>query len=120
MLDTHLAGTLSRRVGLGFGIVLAMIEVFYNLGDPSWWPFILVDYLAVALLVYGSLRNPHVLAAGWGFTCAMFYMAFFDSWEAGHSGPVFLGMGLLFGITIAGLALSLVAAWGAEGRGDAP
>lgn len=104
------AGNLSRRLAIGFGIALAVIEIFYNWGNPSWWPLILVDYIAVALLLYGAFRSPPILAAGWGFACAMFYMAFFVSLEAGRGGPVMLGMGLLFALTVLGLASSVVAA----------
>ena len=98
---------ISRNLGLVFAIGLAITEVFYNWGNPSWWPFILVDYIAVALLVYGALRSPLILAAGWGFACAMFYMAFFISLDEGRTGPVLIGMGALFGLTILGLALSV-------------
>ena len=97
----------SRRLAIGFAASLAVIEVFYNWGNPSWWPFIAVDYIAVALLFYGAFRSPRVLAAGWGFTCAMFYMAFFISLDAGRGGAVMLGMGGLFALTILGLALSV-------------
>ena len=99
----------SRWLGLGFGATLAVVEVFYNWGDPSWWPFILVDYLAVALLVYGALRSRRVLAAGWGFACAMFYMAFFLHIELGQTPTLLLiGMGAMFAVTIVGLCLSLI------------
>ena len=112
MLESHSALNASRRLGLVFGVGLAVIEVFYNFPNPAWWPFVLVDYIAVALLVYGSLRNERVLMAGWGFACAMFYMAFFASWANGSSGFTFTGMGLLFAMTVAGLLLSLRAAKG--------
>lgn len=102
--------TASRRLALVFGASLAVIEVFYNWADPAWWPFIAVDYIAVALLLYGAWRSPGVLAAGWGFACAMFYMAFFFSLEAGRTGPAMLGMGALFALTGIGLGLSLAAA----------
>ena len=101
----------SRWLGLGFGVTLAVVEVFYNWGDPSWWPFILVDYLAAALLVYGALRSPRALAAGWGFACAMFYMAFFLHVEEGRTPALLLtGIGAMLAATIVGLGLSLVAA----------
>lgn len=67
-------------------------------------------YVAVALLIYGTLRSPVVLAAGWGFACAMFYMAFFISLENGRTGSVMYGMGLLFALTCVGLCLSTIAA----------
>jgi hypothetical protein len=90
---------------------LAVIEVAFNWGDPSWWPFIVVDYVAVALLVAGAHWSPRVLAAGWGFACAMFYMAFFvAAQEPGTPRPLLAGMGAMFGLTVVGLGLSLVGA----------
>jgi len=64
---------------------------------------------AVSLLLYGALRSPRVLAAGWGFSCAMFYMAFFSSVDAGRGGGVMWGMSALFALTVLGLVLSVVA-----------
>jgi hypothetical protein len=105
MQDVGRADRWSRRLGLAFAAALAVIEVGYNWRRPSWWPFILVDYIAVALLLYGALRSPRVLAAGWGFACAMFYMAFFLTLQAGQRGPLLVGMGALFAVTVVGLAL---------------
>lgn len=97
-----------RRLGISFAILLGIVEVFYNWSNPSWWPFILVDYIAVGLLLYGSWKSHRVLAAGWGFACAMFYMAFFLSWELGEAPTLILvGMAALFAWTIIGLILSL-------------
>lgn len=97
----------SRKLALAFGVFLAVIEVLYNWENPSWWPFILVDYIAVALLVYGALKSNVVLVAGWGFTCAMFYMSFFMSFEIGQVAFVIFAKGMLFSITIVGLVLAL-------------
>ena len=97
----------SRTLALVFGGFLAVIEIVYNWQNPSWWPFILVDYIAVAMLVYGALRSNVVLVAGWGFTCAMFYMSFFMAFELGQDTLVILGKGVLFSLTIAGLVLAL-------------
>jgi hypothetical protein len=110
MLDPVSAEKVARWLGVAFGTALAIIEVFYNWNDPSWWPFILVDYIAVALLLYGAWRSPRVLTAGWGFTCAMFWMAFFFSWELGAERWILAGMGFLFALTIVGLTLSVIAA----------
>jgi hypothetical protein len=101
---------LCRRLAIGFGVGLALIEVAYNWGNPSWWPFILVDYIAVALLLYGAWRSTRILAAGWGFACAMFYMAFFSVWDRGAPALLLAGMGSLFIITVLGLLLSVSSA----------
>jgi hypothetical protein len=106
-VKTDAREALNRRLAIVFGVGLALIEVGYNWSNPSWWPFILVDYIAVALLLYGAWRSPRVLAAGWGFACAMFYMAFFFSWRPETNDLVLFGMGALFALTIVGLLLSL-------------
>jgi hypothetical protein len=96
------------RLTVGFAVVLAVVEVIVNVRSRSWWPFILVDYIAVALLLVGAVWSRRVLAAGWGFACAMFYLAFFSTWERGGGWLLLLGMGALFAVTIFGLALTLL------------
>ena len=101
---------LSTRLALFFSLLLAIIEVAYNWNNPSWWPFILVDYIAAGLLLWGALSQSRVvLAAGWGFSCAMFYMAWFLTVREGKASAfIVVGMGILFAITIVGLALTLM------------
>jgi hypothetical protein len=79
-----------------------------NLGLRMALPFAL--FLGVAEVV----RN----WGDWGFTCAMFYMAFFEhleSLERPDHGPIeqrpltFI-IGILFGVTVLGFASSLAAA----------
>jgi hypothetical protein len=111
---------LCRRLAIGFGLTLAAIEVAYNWNNPSWWPFIAVDYIAVVLLLYGAWRSPRVLTGGWGFTCAMFYMAFFSSWYQGTSPALLAGMGTMFAVTIVGFILSLPAVPSPEKRRKSP
>lgn len=111
----------SARIAIGFGIFLAIAEVVRNWGDWQWWPWWVVDYIAVALLLYGGRvalrsRSAAPLCAGWGFTCAMFWMSFFSHLESLHekgTGPIeshtlTAVIGVLFAITIIGLALALV------------
>lgn len=123
MPGTHRA---SARLAIGFALFLAVAEVARNWGDWSNWPFWLVDYLAVGLLLVGATRSLRAregslwLAGGWGFTCAMFYMSFFshlaelraDPNVAEHglleAGPLTLAIGVLFALAIVGLLLSLV------------
>ena len=81
--------TLSARIAIGFGVFLAIAEVVRNWGDWQPWPWWVVDYIAVALLLFGgraalpgrARRSAAPLCAGWGFTCAMFYMSFFGHLE---------------------------------------
>lgn len=125
---------LSARLALGFGIFLAIAEAVRNHGNWQWWPFWLVDYIAVVLLVAGALMTLRarrgaapVLAGAWGFTTAMFYMSFWshiehlDEAAEGNieQGPLTLIIGVLWVITIVGFATSL-AAGRARKAGEAP
>ena len=75
----------SAWLALGFATFLAVAEVFRNGGEVQWWPFWVVDYIAVALLQLGAIsvlwtpndRGLGILTAAWGFTAAMFYMSLF-------------------------------------------
>ena len=116
--------TLSARLAIAFGVFLAIAEVGRNWGDWQPWPWWVVDYIAVALLLYGGRaalpgrpqRNVTPLGGGWGFTCAMFYMSFFSHLETLHekgtgpieAGPLTATIGALFAVTILGLGLTIV------------
>lgn len=123
----------SARIAIGFALFLAIAEIVRNWGDWGFWPFWVVDYIAVALLLVGAMRSLRAgqaslwLSGAWGFTCAMFYGSFFshvgellaDPNAADH-GPIdhwrlTATIGVLFAITIAGLALSLVPDGSREG-----
>ena len=81
---------LSARIAIAFGAFLAIAEVARNWGDWQPWPWWVVDYIAVALLLYGGraalpgrpLRNVTPLCGAWGFACAMFYGSFFSHLES--------------------------------------
>jgi hypothetical protein len=124
----------AARLALGFATFLAIAEALRNSGVVQWWPFWVVDYIAVGLLLWGAAavlwrteagRGGAILAAGWGFACAMFWMSFF-----GHVNEVMQSgvavdvtnaqsaldepwltviIGMLFAITVVGLATSLIA-----------
>ena len=114
---------LSARIAIAFGVFLAIAEVVRNWGDWQPWPWWVVDYIAVALLLYGGRaalpgrpqRNVTPLCGAWGFACAMFYGSFFSHLEALNekgTGPIeshtlTLTIGVLFAITILGLALAI-------------
>jgi hypothetical protein len=124
---------LSARIALGFAIFLAVAEAVRNWGDWGFWPFWVVDYIAVVLLAVGARKTLRAsgpgpdsgadaaawLAGGWGFACAMFYMSFFshvaelraDPNAADHGPidhlPLTIAIGVLFAITVVGLATSL-------------
>jgi uncharacterized membrane protein YkvI len=121
-------------LALGFGTFLAVAEVLRNAGEVQWWPFWVVDYIAVALLLWGAAavlwrpeagRGLPILTAGWGFACAMFWMSLFGhideltksgvpisfaNVQSGADEPVLtIIIGVLFALTVAGLVASLTA-----------
>jgi hypothetical protein len=114
----------SARLAIAFGAFLAVAEVVRNWGDWQPWPWWVVDYIAVALLLFGGRAalpsrphpTPAPLCGAWGFTCAMFYMSFFSHLETLDqkgtgpidAGPLTATIGVLFAITILGLGLSIV------------
>ncbi|WP_374570904.1 hypothetical protein [Phenylobacterium sp.] len=114
---------ISAWTAVVFGLALGVLEVVRNWGDWEWWPFWVVDYVAAALLVAGGMftirrRTSHVLTAGWGFTCAMFWMSFFGHYkgvlEAGSAAGgrelrLTWIIGVMFAITLFGLSASLTA-----------
>lgn len=124
----------AARLALGFGTFLAVAEVLRNSGEVQWWPFWVVDYIAVFLLIGGAAtvlwtpsagRGVGILTAAWGFTCAMFYMSLFghiaemrasgvpldfSNVQSGADEPLLtVIIGVLFGLTVVGLATSLLA-----------
>lgn len=113
------------RLAVAFGLFLAVAETARNWGNWQWWPFWLVDYLAVALLLAGARLASRgapggtaMLAGAWGFTTAMFYSSFWSHIErAGQPAdgnlaqePLTVVIGALWVITIAGFGLALAGA----------
>ncbi|MBP6010810.1 MAG: hypothetical protein KBA31_01175 [Alphaproteobacteria bacterium] len=123
----------SAWLALAFGTFLSVAEAVRNSGEVQWWPFWVVDYLAVALLMWGAVailwrpseRGIGILTAGWGFTSAMFYMSLFshistlqttggevaeiNAQSALDEPWLTVVIGVLFAVTLIGLATSLVA-----------
>lgn len=107
--------------GIGFAALLTIIETIHNWGDWSEPAFWIIDYLACLLLAAGgwlTLSRKHqaglpVLGIGWGFACAMFWMAYFlirqESVQKPElADPLVLNTALaLFVATIIGMAISL-------------
>jgi hypothetical protein len=118
-----MAARLSVALALPFAVFLGIAEIVRNWGDWGLWPFWVVDYLAVALLVWGwrdaTRARPGgraVLAGAWGFTCAMFYVSFFSHlyWAGPPGGPVdsrvlTVLVGILFAISAIAFVSILVA-----------
>lgn len=125
--------TFAAWLALAFGTFLSLAEVVRNGGTVQWWPFWVVDYIAVGLLLWGAAavlwkpgaRGLPVLTAGWGFTCAMFWMSLFghideisrsgvamnlESISSATDEPMLtIIIGILFAITVVGLVTSLAA-----------
>lgn len=125
--------TFAAWLALAFGTFLSLAEVVRNGGTVQWWPFWVVDYIAVGLLLWGaaavlwkpSTRGLPVLTAGWGFTCAMFWMSLFGHIDEISTSGVAMSLesissatdepmltiiiGVLFAITVVGLVTSLAA-----------
>jgi len=123
----------SAWLALAFGTFLAVAEALRNSGEVQWWPFWVVDFIAVALLQWGAIsilwvpsqRSTAVLTAAWGFACAMFYMSLFghisdllgtgtevantNAQSALDEPGLTIVIAVMFAITLAGLATSLLA-----------
>ena len=115
----------SPQLALGFGIFLALAETCRRFGNWPFLPFLLDDWIAGLLLVYGAVRANRdwpsgrpFQAAGWGFTSGMLYMSFFghlehwsDPQEAGWvpHGALVAIVGFLFTLAVAALVSTLSA-----------
>jgi drug/metabolite transporter (DMT)-like permease len=108
-------------LGLAFAVSLTLIETVHNWGDWSEPAFWIIDYIACLLLAGGSglvlfkrqERGVALLGVGWGFSCAMFWMAYFQirrdyALMPETADPLVLNVCLaLFITTIVGLTASL-------------
>lgn len=108
-------------MGLAFAASLAVIETVHHWDDWSEPAFWIIDYFACLLLAAGAgliLFRKHqggeaLLGMGWGFACAMFWMAFFQirrnyALAPETADPIVLYACLaLFIITVVGLTASL-------------
>ena len=115
-------------LGLAFAASLTVIETVHNWGDWSEPAFWIIDYFACLLLAGGSglilfhnhKGGPGLLGVGWGFACAMFWMAFFQIRRNNvltpeGADPLVLYVCLaLFITTISGLGMSLLQIWQAK------
>jgi peptidoglycan/LPS O-acetylase OafA/YrhL len=108
--------------GLAFSASLAVIETVHNWSDWSEPAFWIIDYFACFLLAGGAglflfrkdERGLALLGVGWGFACAMFWMAFFQIRRNSVQTPeladplVLYVCFVLFLSTIVGLMVSLL------------
>ena len=90
------------------------LETLYHFKFGQFLPFLIVDYIAVALLISSaasSLRAnpacfPGLLAGAWGFAFCLAYMAFFAFLQGylQSQGPLF--MVLILGVALSGAVLA--------------
>lgn len=112
----------SAKLAIAFGVVLGVGEFVRNVGTWQWWPFWLVDYIAVGLLCVGGWwvlkerpLGARLLAGAWGFTFGIFYMSFWSHVESisEPSGsniphlPLTVLIGLMLGVAVAGFVMAL-------------
>jgi hypothetical protein len=114
----------AQKISAWIGIVLAVIgvplKILRVLRESEPLPFVAYDFIALGLVLVGAVivlrrGSGRLLAAGWGFGCAMFYGSFFDHYEnwshgtgnAGfeHTMVVSTGMFLVLNVVALGLAL---------------
>jgi hypothetical protein len=108
----------SPMLALGFGIFLACAETCRRWGNWPFLPFLLDDWIAGLLLVYGAVRarrdwttgRPYQVA-GWAFTSGMLYMSFFghleEEWSRAPQEAGWVPHGALVGIIGVLLALAV-------------
>ncbi len=114
----------AQKISAWMGVVLAVIggplKILRVLRQSEPLPFVAYDFIALALLLAGSVlvlrhRSGRLMAAGWGFGCAMFYGSFFSHykiWTAGTGNVAFehtmvVSTGVFLALNALGLALTL-------------
>src|SRR5689334_4833080 len=110
----------SRVLALAFGILAPLGETIRRWHTwREYPPAIADDYLMGALLIWGAWsvgrdrrRGLPILAAAWGFTCALGYSSFFEQVRRYHLGepdPAPIPALWMAAIKGAGLALAVLA-----------
>ena len=127
----HMNLTFSRRLALGFGVLLPIVETirrWQQLGDVRVWPSWLDDVLLGAALLYGAWRvaknletGRPWLAAAWGLTCGMAYTSFFGQLaRLDQPDPSCLPAAWVVGIKGVGFLLAILALAGSLRQAFSP
>ncbi len=127
-MNKNILLNISAYLGLIFAPFLAIVETVHNWGDwgnPAFW---IIDYVACALVFAGAMdwfrqvkkgpkahnmRCVALLTGGWGFACAMFWMAFFLYFQEYQRDPnsvesiVMIFVSVLFVWTVIGFSFAL-------------
>lgn len=103
---------ISASLALVAAAVMAGAKVL--LAEDLWWPFVIVEYLAAALLTLGAITalrgdGVGVLTGGWGFTAGLTWSTLFHHLQAGRSGPLEFALGALLVTAAVGFALAAMA-----------
>lgn len=127
-MNKNILLNISAYLGVIFAPVLAVAETVHNWGDWSNPAFWIIDYVACALVFLGAMdwfrqtkkgedantmRCVGLLIGGWGFACAMFWMAFFLYLQEYRMDPssvetnVAIFVSGFFGWSIIGFSLAL-------------
>lgn len=127
-MKKNLLLNISAYLGVVFAPLLAIAETVHNWGDWSNPAFWIIDYVACALVFSGAMdwfrqtkketeskniRCVGLLTGGWGFACAMFWMAFFLYFQeyrvhTNNVEPiVMIFVSLFFAWTVIGFSLAL-------------
>ncbi|HWD28103.1 MAG TPA: hypothetical protein VG387_13115 [Rhizomicrobium sp.] len=115
----------AQKISAWIGVVLAAIgiplKILRVMRESEPLPFMAYDFIALALVLAGAVivlrrGSGRLLAAGWGFGCAMFYGSFFGHFEkwtqgtgnAGFERTMVVSTGLFLVLNVVGLLLALI------------
>ena len=110
-------GRISAWLGLATAVALALVHTLLVLQGPSFWPFLLIDYIAAALLAVGAVRTLRkqkgglrLLSAAWGFTAGLAWMVAANAIAPGAAQPAALVAAklALVAAALAGMALTVL------------
>ena len=115
----------AQKISAWLGVVLAVIggplKILRVMRESEPLPFVAYDFIALGLVLVGAVivlrrGSGRLLAAGWGFGCAMFYGSFFGHYEhwshgtgnAGFEHTMVVSTGLFLALNVVALGLALV------------
>jgi len=84
-----------QKISAWMAIVGAIIggplKILRILRQDEWWPSRIIDFIAIGMLLVGAIlvlrgKSGRLLAAGWGFSIAMFYGSFFSHYQMWSTG----------------------------------
>jgi hypothetical protein len=114
------AQKISAYIGIALAAIGLPLKLLRVMRESEALPFVVYDFIALALVFAGAIvvlrrGSGRLLAAGWGFGCAMFYGSFFghfENWRRGvgnagfeHTMVVSTGLFLVLNLVALGLAL---------------